>query len=101
MDKAGVPILYLLCGKVAAGKSTLAPRLAARPAILLISEDHRTSNLFHGELKTKDYGLFGAASRCDGTAPCQYFTARPFGCAGFPGKHGQQSQLGALVDYSG
>jgi predicted kinase len=49
--------LYLLCGKIASGKSTLAHRLAARSQTLLISEDHWTSNLFLGELKTiQDYG---------------------------------------------
>ena len=53
-------------------------------------EDHR-------RLRT----LFGAASGCDGTASCRYLTARPFGCAGFPGKHRQQSRLDALVDCSG
>jgi predicted kinase len=46
MESAHVSTLYLLCGKIAAGKSTLARRLAARPATLLISEDHWTSNLF-------------------------------------------------------
>jgi predicted kinase len=57
MDKADAPTLYFLCGKIAAGKSTLARRLAARPATLLISEDHWTSSLFSGELKTiEDYG---------------------------------------------
>ena len=49
-----VPTLYLLCGKIAAGKSTLARRLAARPATLLISEDHWTSNLFSDDLRTID-----------------------------------------------
>lgn len=48
------PTLYLLCGKIAAGKSTLANRLAARPATVLISEDHWNSNLFLDELKTID-----------------------------------------------
>ena len=57
MDAAHEPTLYLLCGKIAAGKSTLARRLAARPATLLISEDHWTSNLFYDDLKTiEDYG---------------------------------------------
>jgi predicted kinase len=57
MDKADAPTLYFLCGKIAAGKSTLARRLAARPATLLISEDHWTSSLFSGDLKTiEDYG---------------------------------------------
>ena len=64
MDKADAPTLYLLCGKIAAGKSTLARRLAARPATLLISEDHWTSSLFSGELKTiEDYGRCSARLR--------------------------------------
>ena len=54
MDAASAPTLYLLCGKIAAGKSTLARRLAARPATLLISEDHWTSNLFADDLRTID-----------------------------------------------
>lgn len=57
MDPVHRPTLYLLCGKIAAGKSTLARRLAARAATLLISEDHWTSHLFADELKTIDnYG---------------------------------------------
>jgi predicted kinase len=48
------PTLYLLCGKIAAGKSTLARRLAARPATVLISEDHWNATLFPGELITID-----------------------------------------------
>jgi predicted kinase len=64
MESAHVPTLYLLCGKIAAGKSTLARRLAARPATLLISEDHWTSNLFAGDLKTiHDYGRYSARLR--------------------------------------
>jgi len=64
MDKAHVPTLYLLCGKIAAGKSTLARRLAARRATLLIGEDHWTSNLFSGDLKTiEDYGRCSARLR--------------------------------------
>jgi predicted kinase len=50
------PVLYLLCGKIGAGKSTLAKDLAARPATVLISEDHWNSNLFADQLKTiEDY----------------------------------------------
>jgi predicted kinase len=64
MASARVPTLYLLCGKIAAGKSTLARRLAARPATLLISEDHWTSNLFSGDLRTiDDYGRFSVRLR--------------------------------------
>jgi predicted kinase len=48
------PTLYLLCGKIAAGKSTLASRLSVRPATVLISEDHWNANLFHAELQTLD-----------------------------------------------
>jgi predicted kinase len=64
MQSTHVPTLYLLCGKIAAGKSTLARRLAARPATLLISEDHWTSNLFADDLKTiDDYGRYSARLR--------------------------------------
>ena len=64
MEAGDVTTLYLLCGKIAAGKSTLARRLAARPATLLISEDHWTSNLFSDDLRTiDDYGRFSARLR--------------------------------------
>jgi predicted kinase len=58
------PTLYLLCGKIGAGKSTLARQLAARPATLLIGEDHWTSTLFAGDLRTiEDYGRLSARLR--------------------------------------
>jgi predicted kinase len=64
MRAAHAPTLYLLCGKIAAGKSTLARRLAARPETLLISEDHWTSNLFADDFKTiDDYGRYSARLR--------------------------------------
>src|SRR5438270_422820 len=64
MGSAHIPTLYLLCGKIAAGKSTLARRLAARPGALLISEDHWTSNLFFGDLRTiDDYARYSARLR--------------------------------------
>jgi hypothetical protein len=75
-----VPTSYLLCGKIAAGTSTLAHRLVARPLTLLISEDHWTSNKFADDLRTIGQStttLFGAASRCHGSAYCRYSTARP------------------------
>jgi predicted kinase len=46
--------LYLLCGKIAAGKSTLAKKLAAQPATLLINQDHWMSTLFPNEIRTID-----------------------------------------------
>ena len=64
MEPARATTLYLLCGKIAAGKSTLARRLAARPATLLITEDHWTSNLFSDDLKTiDDYSRLSARLR--------------------------------------
>lgn len=47
-----VTTLYLLCGKIAAGKSTLAQELASRPSTLLISMDDWMSALFPGEVTT-------------------------------------------------
>jgi predicted kinase len=53
------PTLHLFCGKIASGKSTLARQIAARPATLLVSEDHWTSHLFAEEMKTiDDYGRY-------------------------------------------
>ena len=59
-----MPTLYLLCGKIASGKSTLARELASRPATLLISEDHWNSTLWADELKTiEDYGRLSTRLR--------------------------------------
>lgn len=56
--------LYLVCGKIAAGKSTLAHRLAATPSTVLINEDHWMSKLFSGELGTiDDYDRLSARLR--------------------------------------
>jgi predicted kinase len=69
MESAHVPTLYLLCRKIAAGKSTLARHLAARPATLLISEDHWTSNLFSSDLKTIDDCARLSARLCAAMGP--------------------------------
>lgn len=48
--------LHLLCGKIAAGKSTLARRLAQAPASILISEDDWLSRLYPNEIHAiEDY----------------------------------------------
>lgn len=50
------PVLHLLCGKIAAGKSTLAADLAAQPATLLIAEDRWLARLYPGEIASlEDY----------------------------------------------
>lgn len=50
------PTLHVVCGKIAAGKSTLARRLAAEPGTVLLSEDAWLSSLFPGEIKAlEDY----------------------------------------------
>ena len=64
MGALKAPTLYLFCGKIAAGKSTLARQLAARPATLLMCEDHWTSTLFADDLKTiDDYARLSARLR--------------------------------------
>lgn len=45
-----VPTLHLVCGKIAAGKSTLTQALAARPGTVLVSEDEWLSTLYPGEI---------------------------------------------------
>jgi predicted kinase len=42
----------MICGKAAAGKSTLARKLAAAPATILISEDAWLSTLYRDEQRT-------------------------------------------------
>ncbi len=51
------PTLHFLCGKIGAGKSTLAAQLASQPRTLLISEDAWLAALYPGEiLDVADYG---------------------------------------------
>ena len=103
MEPAHKPILYLICGKIAAGKSTLAHRLAARPATLLISEDHWTSNLFADELRTiDDYTRCSVRLRAAIGPHIVDSTARYFYYFGFPGKHFRvRSWMRWLIDQSG
>ena len=59
-----MPTLYLICGKIAAGKSTLAKKLAAQPLTVLIGEDHWSSTLFPDEIKTiGDYSMYSTRLR--------------------------------------
>ena len=54
----------MICGKIAAGKSTLAARLADAPATVLVSEDHWLSRLYGEELKTvADYARYSGRLR--------------------------------------
>jgi predicted kinase len=46
------PMLHIICGKIAAGKSTRARELAAQPSTLLIRQDEWLAALYPGELKT-------------------------------------------------
>jgi predicted kinase len=64
MESARPTTLYLLCGKIAAGKSTLARLLAQRPATLLIAMDHWMSILYPIENRTiEDFTRLSARLR--------------------------------------
>ena len=64
MEAARPTTLYLLCGKIAAGKSMLAGRLARRPVTLLISLDHWMSLLFPAENRSiEDFARLSARLR--------------------------------------
>jgi predicted kinase len=64
MESGRITTLYLLCGKIASGKSTLARRLAERPATLLITMDHWMSILFPTENRTiEDFARLSARLR--------------------------------------
>jgi predicted kinase len=57
-------MLHLACGKIAAGKSTLCGRLAARPGAVLISEDEWAKRLFGDEMRdVADYARVSARLR--------------------------------------
>lgn len=45
-------VLHMLCGKIAAGKSTLARQLAQAPRTVRINEDDWLSSLYPGEIHT-------------------------------------------------
>ena len=56
--------LHLVCGKIAAGKSTLCARLAAAPGTVLIEEDRWTRTLFGEEMReVADYVRVSARLR--------------------------------------
>jgi predicted kinase len=58
------PVLHLLCGKIAAGKSSLAAQLSAAPNTVLISEDRWLARLYPDELKSvADYVRYAARLR--------------------------------------
>jgi predicted kinase len=64
MEAVQSTTLYLICGKIAAGKSTLARQLAARPGTLLIAMDHWMSILFPTENRTiEDFARLSARLR--------------------------------------
>ncbi|MCK0120006.1 ATP-binding protein [Loktanella sp. F6476L] len=58
------PTLHLVCGKIAAGKSTLTAALADTDQTVLMSEDVWLKTLFADEMNTlKDYVRFSARLR--------------------------------------
>lgn len=58
------PTLHLFCGKIAAGKSTLAATLAAAPGTVRIAEDDWLASLYGDDMNTTgDFMRFGARLR--------------------------------------
>ena len=61
---AEAPVLHIICGKVAAGKSTLANKLADQPRTVLIAEDTWLDRLYGDQMSTlADYVRFSAKLR--------------------------------------
>ena len=64
MGAQPLPTLYLICGRIGAGKSTLGRELAARPSTLLIVMDEWMSVLFPTENNTiDDFAILSARLR--------------------------------------
>lgn len=58
------PMLHLVCGKIAAGKSTLTSALGSQPGTVLVSEDHWLAHLYPGEMNSiADYARNSARLR--------------------------------------
>lgn len=58
------PVLHLLCGKIASGKSTLAAQLGAQPATVVLSEDDWLNALFADQIAdVRDYVACAARLR--------------------------------------
>ena len=61
--------LHMLCGKIAAGKTTLAAQLAREPNTVLVSEDFWMVTLYPGEVLTiEDYAKY-SQRLCAAMAP--------------------------------
>ncbi|MCB2096072.1 MAG: ATP-binding protein [Parvularculaceae bacterium] len=63
------PTLHMLCGKIAAGKSTLAASLAANDKTILVVQDKWMSALYPTEVKTLDDYVFYVARLQDAMRP--------------------------------
>ena len=56
--------LHLLCGKIAAGKSSLAAELGSQPGTIVIGEDQWLTTLYPGEIQSvADYARYSARLR--------------------------------------
>jgi predicted kinase len=96
--------LFLVCGKIAAGKSTLAKTLASAPGTILISEDQWLARLYRPELVTiADYIQYSARLR-DAIGPHVEYLLR-FGTSvvlDFPANTPKQRQwMRGIVERSG
>ncbi|WP_024557780.1 AAA family ATPase [Franconibacter pulveris 1160] len=64
MSVTSTPVLHLLCGKIASGKSTLAATLADKPGTVLVSEDAWLARLYGEEMQSvADYVRYAARLR--------------------------------------
>jgi hypothetical protein len=64
MSKVNTATLFLICGKIAAGKSALAAKLSTAPSTILISEDQWLARLYKPEMRTvADYIQYSARLR--------------------------------------
>lgn len=58
---ANPPMLHLVCGKIASGKSTLTRKLGGEPGTIVVSEDQWLSRLYPGEQNSLEEYIRNAA----------------------------------------
>src|SRR5436190_23809007 len=89
------PVLHMLCGKAAAGKSTLCERLVT-PRTIVIAQDHWMSKLYTEELQTvADYIRLVPRLRSAIGPHVGHIARRVVRRHGLAGKHDRNSGLDA------
>ena len=90
--------IFLLCGNIAAGKSTLSRRLAHENRALFISQEDWLATLYSDDIHSLEDYRKCSSRLCEiiGLQRAGRPSRRRFGRAGFPSKYDQESPVDAI-----